>query len=296
MTNCLPVITVNEDPRPANNELIPLVLHLRRREPSSERAPQPALVSLPLPQPIQRPVVLPEAEELAIRGRLRVFAATGLRLRGLLETLRTSVFLATEQFSQARQTLVQWSDLFARLSHHDRQSHMDALAILLLRVIRPVLFFAENDSAEQQQALTWELELETIFGQLWPDVSFEAFIEECDDLMREEELINAQCRRLEHTFMVQDAVFAALETRIHAHIEHSFASVREQLITLQTARGLLNREAQVDTVVNRTNQVAQNLLRQANQIGELSRAITEQEELTRETLLACKALLERTRT
>lgn len=297
---CLPVVT-GVEARVHNDELIPYVLHVRsQREPSPERALLGApAVQPPLPRPT--PIAIPQERsrflsddsENAIRGRLHVFTAPGFRLRALLDELNASDFISPEAFPEAAQTLAEWPYAFANLPRNDRQGHMDALAILLLRVVRPVILSAENGSAVQEQALIWDERIEEIFQQLFPQVVFEASIEECEDLMREEELIHARSVRLEHTAMVQERVFAALEEEVHASIDQTFTSVRQRLIDLQATRRLLNREAQVDVLVNRVDQAAENLFNRTTAIAQLSLVITQQEERCLQTLTACKNLLER---
>lgn len=272
-------------------QLIPVVLHMPPYQEGQSVLAAVAPILVPTRREDHFPLLaLPEREERVVRSRLHLFTSAGMRIHALVEGLR--VYIA-EAPPVAAQLFAEWPTLFADLPHDDRQAYMDALAMLLLGVIRPILLNAEPGSEQQEQALTWDEEIEAIFAQLWPDVNFAAFIQECDSLMREEENTHILCTRLDRTMHVQVAAAQSLLASMRTNMTEGFIQLRQRFIHLQNARQRLRRDHQVDAIVRRTEQVAQHLLNQTRELACLSRAFLEQATRHHHTLKNLQNLLER---
>lgn len=257
--------------------LIPAILHM----PSSQAQPpspvQVAAAPIFGPNLRQDPpplLALPEGEEAVVRSRICLYTSGGIRIYALVESLRRQMAAVP---LEAAQLFEAWPALFAELKSDDRQPYVDALAMLLLGVIRPILLNAEDGSPEQAaEALQWDEEMEAIFAQLWPDIHFDACIQECDTLMREEENTQLLCTRLDHTLHVQARAAASMLSTMRLHVTEGFVHLRQRFINLQQARQRLRRNLQVDAVMRRTEQIAQSLLYQTRELATLSRVFLEQ--------------------
>lgn len=297
----LPVITIT--PEQENGDvLIPLVLRVLRPEESAERdrlereaqeriereRAQQAQAEQARNAP--QPIALPEAQEVVIRSRLRIFTSAGMRIRAIVDGLRDIIDQAPPE---AAVLFAGWSEMFAQLPRDDRQSHIDALAMLVAGVIRPIMLSSAVTPEAQDQTLLWDEQMEEIFRELWADVVFADSVQEWDRLLRQEENTQALCTRQDRTNIAQNVVAGRLIPQMGAQVDEAFTRTRQHLINLQNVRQELNRDVQVDALVHRTEQVAQNLFNQTTELAELSRAVENQAARHYQALRDVQNLLER---
>ncbi len=161
-------------------------------------------------------------EKIAVQDRLAALKQEGLRakIRSLLHKLPEHSLLSKE-------ALRQW--LLEFVTIEDAEGMALSFAVLILTIIRPSL----DKTEDHADIIELEDLAEDIIHNLLPEEDTKAFLEDCDDGLREKALVDERYKQLGTALQAQRAAFAKSLSMIEAHTQEAFNRLIGRLIDLE---------------------------------------------------------------
>lgn len=253
------------------------------------------------------PVGIPISQERdsSVMRRIQLIKAWGkqaqikevrILLQGLLKELNETSLLSPGIKSE----IAQWSETFFSIDEDDQKTRADTIAILLLKVIQPILLGAVNANAElKNQALAWEEACHKILKGILPQLdspdAIAAFIHKCGILFQKAHIFLAKYERKNVVSMALTRSLNDVSDTVHQGIDHGFNSSKEQLVDLQKTTEAMQMESdnKMEAISDKVNQLRQVTTTNLATISTINAEVTSKEAAHQQNLATCKNMIMR---
>jgi len=245
------------------------------------RALNPELVFTPRP--------VGEAERLEIHNRLSALLAIGgeAKIRQLIKALKTAGFP-----EEIQKEIEKWLSDFEQIDAAKTEDRSLALAILIIKVLRPAFLYASRE--EQNQLLGLQDAAVEILRQIVPGESVEHFLRDCEEGIREERSLRLRFQRVQEVSRGIIDALSEVSQEVDYQIEQALERLRSRLTSLQDDRETTEEtlETRIEQLQELVDQVREQLIQLGVASEELGRQDQENARAYQSTLSECEDVLE----